>query len=382
MRSVTVIGGGPAGSKAAALLAEEHDVLVIEEHDVSGRPVQCTGLVSGEVITSSGVKPTVLSELYGAKIFFPNGKSIETRSKERKAVLIDRYELDTLMADKAKDAGAEYAYSERFLSHRTDGSVSVTTDRRVLETKMLIGADGQNSKLASSIENNGPAEYVNGMQYDIRHRADDQDMVNIHIGSAAAPGFFSWEIPFGDMTRVGLCVSPGHGTPAEYLKSMMKRTGLDGKRIDAAYCGRIPLGGRRRTYADNLLLIGDAAGQVKPISGGGLQPAFRSAYALAETVNEAFSKGRYDASFLSVYEKRWKRDTGKELGRGYRLRRMFTSMSDAELNKMADIAENRSIKDILSRGDIDHPSDLVLPIMMHPVAMLRLMPLIFKAMVR
>ncbi|MDR2866072.1 MAG: NAD(P)/FAD-dependent oxidoreductase [Methanomassiliicoccaceae archaeon] len=383
MHDVVVIGGGPAGNKAASLLAGEYDVLVIEEHEAPGRPVQCTGLISDEVIMLSGVRPTILNELYGANIFFPNGRSIEIRSKERKAVLIDRYEMDTMMAAKAEDAGAKHQYSTWYGSHSiTDGAVTVETDKGDIKATMIIGADGHNSRTAGTISDNRPAEYVRGVQADIRHRADDQEMINIRIGSGTAPGFFSWEIPFGELTRVGLCTSWEYGPPAEYLKRLLKKTGLDGCEVVSRYSGRIPIGGQRRTYADRLLLIGDAACQVKPISGGGLQPAFRSAYALAETVTEAFDEDDFSEKALSVYGKRCAKDTGKELSRGYRLRKMFTSMSDPELNRIYDIADRESIRSILNDGSIDHPSDLILQMMRDPVTMLRLAPLLAKATVR
>ncbi|MCL2890901.1 MAG: hypothetical protein FWF40_03295, partial [Methanomassiliicoccaceae archaeon] len=134
--------------------------------------------------------------------------------------------------------------------------------------------------------------------------------------------------------------------------------------------------------ADNMLLIGDAAGQVKPISGGGLQPALRSSYCLSKTVNEAFDSDDLSGKFLSVYEKRWKDEVGKELKNGYRLRKMYTGMSDRDLNKIFGAADNSNVKEVLNGGDIDHPSDLLIPLMKDIATAVRLTPLMLKAVVR
>jgi flavin-dependent dehydrogenase len=86
--------------------------------------------------------------------------------------------------------------------------------------------------------------------------------------------------------------------------------------------------------------------------------------------------------FLSVYEKRWKDEVGKELKNGYRLRKMYTGMSDRDLNKIFSAADNSNIKEILNGGDIDHPSDLLMPLMKDIVTAVRLTPLMLKAAVR
>jgi geranylgeranyl reductase family protein len=382
MHDVAVIGGGPAGSKVASLLAGEHDVIIVEEHNIPGIPKHCAGLVSEEVIRLSGVRPEILNRFHGANIIFPNGRSMPIKSKDHKAVLIDRVDLDTKMAQAAEDAGAKHMYSSKYVTHKiSDDHVNITTSTDTLAASVIVGADGCDSKVAASLANNGPAEYVRGIQVDIKRKCDDEGMINVYIGSQA-PGFVAWEITFGDMTKIGLCASWEHGPPSPYLNALLKRLNVNENDIVSKYCGKIPLGLRRTTYAERTLLVGDAAGHVKPISGGGLYPALRASHALAETVTEAFDENTFSEKFLSVYEKRWKRDIGKELKKGYNLRKMYTTVSDAEFNRTYEITDNENIRKMLNSGNIDHPSDLMLKTLAHPVTTLRLLPIMIKAKFR
>lgn len=214
MYDAVVIGGGPAGSKAAELLAKDRDVLVLEEHSEPGVPVECAGLVTDEVIDLSGVRPDILNVLYGANVFFPGGGKISVKSGWPKANLIDRADLDRKLAWKAADAGAEYRYNEKYMGHSIGDRSVVESDKGKTECSLIIGADGHSSKVAMSLcADNSPREYVRGFQMDIRKKYDEPDMMNLRLGSEIAPGFFSWEIPFGEYVRVGLCTSWSAGPP-------------------------------------------------------------------------------------------------------------------------------------------------------------------------
>lgn len=382
MHDIVVIGGGPAGSRAATLLSKTHDVTVLEDHAAPGLPIQCTGLVTKDVIRLSGVRPDILNTLYGANVHFPNGGVLSASSDRPKAVLIDRQDLDTRLVHVAQDAGAEYVFSERYTGHTVGGgSVDIRTASGTdYRSRLLIGADGHSSKVALSLDDNLPREYVRGIQVDIRHRMEDQRMIEIRVGSELAPGFFSWEIPFGDFTRVGLCTSWSAGPPADRLKSLLKRAGLQDAAVINKVSGKIPLGGRRTTYGDGVMLIGDAAGQVKPVSGGGLYPAFRAAPCLAETADAAFEANDFSARRLSRYEKGWRSEVGKELKRGYMLRRMYVKLSDDDIDRAYRAVDRDDVRSMLNNINIDSPSDMV-PLMMRniPVA-LKLMPIMLKAL--
>lgn len=376
---VIIVGGGPTGSAAAAMLSREWDVAVLEEHDVSGLPIQCTGLVSPVVMKLAGSRQEPLNAFRGAYIHFPDGRRLSVMSPDVKAVVIDRAAFDQELAEKARDAGANFLYKHRYLGRRYDNYNHIHTDRGDMKCRLLVGADGQKSRVADDIGSRPPREWVRGMQVDIA-LPDGSDLVDIHIGRKVAPGFFAWRMPCGDFTRVGLCVAWEYGPPSSYLHNFLRKLGLEDIKVIARHSGKIPLGGRGRTYSDGALLVGDAAGQVKPVSGGGLQPGLTAVRCLVETANEALRLNKLNASYLKRYEKRWRGVLGRELDNGYRLRQIYTSIGDDEMNRVAEMVDRPDISEILNSGDIDHPSELAPHILRMAPGLLRLSPRLLMAM--
>lgn len=382
MYDIVVVGGGPAGCRTAAVLAKDHDVLVLEEHAESGTPVQCAGLVTERTISLSGVRPDILNRFHGADVIFPGGEVASVRSSDVKAVMIDRGDFDRKMAASAADAGAEIRYSAKYEGHRVhDGIVTVTASGEDIDARMIVGADGHSSKVASSIPNNAPREYLRGLQYDMKG-GDGSDNITIRIGTDIAPGLFSWEAPFGEFIRVGLCNSWDSGLPSDFMKVLLKRSGLEGNEIVARYSGKVPVGRRRRTYADNLLLIGDAASQVKPVSAGGLFPALSCVPYLCETANGALSSGDLSERSLSGYEKAWGADIGKELDSAYTLRKFYVKCTNRDMDLMYRSVSNERASKILDTVDIDRPSRIARSALRNPVTAFRLASILLKAKVR
>lgn len=129
------------------------------------------------------------------------------------------------------------------------------------------------------------------------------------------------------------------------------------------------------------MLVGDAASQVKPVSGGGLYPGLTAAGILADVAGRALSDGDLSAGRLSEYERRCDRDFGSELRRGYTLRRMFVRMSDEDLTAAGRFASRDDVRSVLDDIDIDHPSAVVRGLLAHPSAALSAVPLVLRCLV-
>ena len=384
MPDIVVVGGGPAGSTSATLLAGSHDVTVVEDHERSGVPLQCTGQISPEVLELSGVTPTIFNKFSVLMAHFPDGRTFSVDCGEVKAILIDRSELDLLLSEKAMDAGVEYLTSERCRSCDIgrDGVKISLLSGKVLESRAVVGADGHSSVVRGAIGCEPPRMTIRGIQLDIRHECDDQDTIDVWMGSDVAPGFFGWTIPYGDRVRVGLCTEWKYGAPNEYLPALLRKAGLDGCDVLAKSCGKIPLGLQDRTYSDRTLLIGDAACQVKPVSGGGLYPIFKSAPCLAHVLDDALERDDLSASRLSEYQRLWRREVGRELKNGFRLRRIYNNLRDDELNRIGSKVDRDSVRKAMSSASIDHPSSMVLGLMRNVPLALGLMPTILKGVMR
>ena len=380
MRDVVVVGGGPAGSRSAALLARNADVVVLEEHERSGIPMQCAGLITDDVIKLSGVKPDVLSTLFGAEVVFPDGTALTVCSEEPKARAVDRADLDSKMADAAMSAGAEYVFGIKLLSHKATDSVSLETTSGDFEARMVVGADGHTSTVSAGMSGCRPGEYLRGIQADVLMRPEHEDLFRIHLGSRYAPGFFTWEIPCGDFVRVGLCTSWEVGPPMPFLKRLLGDLGVQ-DRVVGINSGKIPLNGKGRIVADRAMLVGDAACQVKPVSGGGLFPGLTAAAILADVAGRALADDDLSAKRLSEYSQRCDREFGSELRRGYSLRRMFVRLSDEDLDAAGRYASRDDVRSVLDRIDIDHPSTVVRDLVRHPAAIASAFPLIMRCLV-
>ena len=173
-----------------------------------------------------------------------------------------------------------------------------------------------------------------------------------------------------------------NGAPSKYLTALIKKKGLEDAERLKIISGAIPIGPPKRTYADNILIVGDAAAQTKPLSGGGLYTGMRAARWAAMTAVEALKSRDLSAKRLSEYEDRWRADIGKELDRGLLMRRAFVKMTDKKLDEVGRLLDRDDAKEVLATGDIDYPSKIASPLLRQVPSLIKFSPQLIGSLIR
>ncbi|HEV2167066.1 MAG TPA: geranylgeranyl reductase family protein, partial [Thermoplasmata archaeon] len=270
-----VVGAGPAGSTAARWLSERsHDVLVVEEHDRVGHPVQCAGLVSQRVLDLAGSDRFVAGPVRGATVFGPDKSRVSFRAPEAKAFVIDRAGLDRHLADRASRSGARFATGTKFdrLAGWDSGApvvelVHADGRRSQVRARLVVGADGVTSAVARAFRLRRPVEILPAFEAEFPSEGGDPGEVEVYLGRTIAPGLFGWSIPdHAGGARVGVAATADGTSARTYFERLVARIeAVRGRRLrnsTSFIVSGVPIGSVPRTSGEGVLLVGDAAGQV------------------------------------------------------------------------------------------------------------------------
>lgn len=366
---VIVIGGGPVGCAVARdVAAAGFRVLVAEEHPQIGNPLRCAGLISSWTLQLSRVLPKVIEhKLTGARVHAPGGEVLELYGSRVYALAVDRVAFDKDLAGQAAAAGAEIACSMQAVDLQlVPGGVRVMLQQRgspdktkVLTCRLVVGADGYRSLVARRLGVLPTGEKVPLYAAEVELPGSEGQIADIFLGNQVAPGWFGWLIPTGVGTaRIGIGAPR---CPYEFLQRLVENhPGIfQGMRILQCTSGYVPVYFQERSYGPHALLVGDAAGHVKPISGGGLYFGLKCAKLCAATAVDALYSNDFSEGFLSRYQENWGKTVGQEIRCGLNHRKVFLGLTDQHMDELISFFNKPYWRNlILKYGDLDYHSKL------------------------
>jgi len=210
-------------------------------------------------------------------------------------------------------------------------------------------------------------DFVLGAQAEVEVKECEE--VELYFGKEIAPGFFAWLVPTSPGKSLAGLLS--RSNPDLHLRNFLSSLTAQGKITSPAVrisYGGIPLTPLPRTCGERVLAVGDAAGQVKPTTGGGIYYGLLCAEIAANTIHEAIASDDLSAKMLGRYEKAWKKTLGRELKVDYYARKLYEKLSDRQIEQMFNIIQSNGIhKSLLSSPDFsfDWHSDLILGAFRH-----------------
>ena len=366
----------PSSAPARRLMAAKYAAkagaytILLEEHACPGWPVQCAGLLGQEAMTESELSacPFILHDMLGATVFSPGGARLDFKAKTSRAWVIDRRLFDKVLLRQAVQEGANLRLrsSVRRIRREKGASILALAGGEEIFANIVISAEGVSALLARRAGIAPPQIILSGAQVQAPFAVEDPEKVEVHLGQA--PGLFAWVIPLDENSaRIGLCSLDG---ACKHLRSFLKTNVIE-KRMQgspvALNVGGLPMGPSPATAVAGLLAVGDAAGQVKPTSGGGIYPGLAAAKIAGGVAAAAAMEGDSSAERLLEYDRLWRAALGRELEIGMRVNRMLSKMSAAELDELVGYlaSKPRIIKTIEEHGDIDWPSRLMARMLRH-----------------
>jgi len=374
---VIIVGAGPAGSYIAYELASSgHDVAVFEKKSAPGLNACCTGIISTECLQSLDISTDgILTKVNSAKFFSPSGRCLRFQTETVQAYVVNRLLLDKALASKAQSRGVQYFFSSPVVDI-IPGKDNIQAEtlcfgaRQIFSARAVVLANGFRPKLPQKLGLGRIKSFLVGAQAEIE--AKNVDELEVYFGQEIAPGAFAWLVPTStNKAYVGLLATFRAKLHLQNLINNLSSQGrVKGKDVEIEQKA-IPVGTLARTYGDRVVAIGDAAGQVKPTTGGGIYFGHLGARIAAEVLDKALSSDNLTAGQLSCYQKQWKAKIGKELSRGYWARWLYAKLSDHQIKGIFNVVDSGNMAQALLNSDnfsFDWHSRLILAILRHSSA--------------
>ena len=347
-----VAGGSVAGLLCAREIASNgNSVLVIEEDYEIGTPEHCGGLVSTKGLEKLGIIPfgkTFDHIINSAVIHAPNGNNFTIDSTKQKVAEISRRELDKQIAHQAQKNGAVIKVKTSFQELTEDG---VRTNEGEIKCKIFVDARGISSLIHKDREG-----ILSSAQYEIYADWIKKGKVEVFFDQEKYPGFFAWIIPAGEgKGKVGVA---GRGIKvAEVLEEFLEERGNYStiRKIFAPIWIKGPI---KKFVERKTVIVGDAAGQAKPTTSGGIYTSGMGGILAGKAISK-FLKSNNESD-LEEYQKLWKNQFGEEFEKQLWARKLLERVDNNTINKLFGLVTPEIIKEISEKDDFDfHAGSIV-----------------------
>lgn len=375
MHDVLVVGAGPAGLSAAADLARAgHDVIVLEEHEEVGRPVHCTGVLGYQAFDELDLPRETILTITGSASFRHNdGAPVFVATDRVLAAVIDRAAFDAALAVRARQGGAVVrtgARVERLDVGPSGVQATVRGDGAPIGARVCVLACGAHYRFNRELGLGVPRAFVQTAQAEVPFPA--RTHIDVRLGRQIAPGGFAWSVPFhrGDLSyaRLGLfCDSQAVRRFGAFAAQVAVEVGIETPCLVPPRPKMLPLGPVRRTVANRVVAVGDAAGMVKPTTGGGIYYGVLSGRLAAEILDGALRRNALDQRALQPYEERWRARLGPEIRTGLAFRALASRIGDRGISALIELARVDGLVPLLiEAADFNWHRRAALALLRHP----------------
>ena len=342
---VVIAGGSVAGLICAREIASKnHSVLVIEEDYEIGTPEHCGGLVSTAGLEELGIVPfrkTFDHLIESAEIYAPNGNSFSVNSKKQRVAEISRRELDKQIAHQAQKNGAIIKVRTSFQELTDKG---VRTSEGEIECQIFVDARG-----VSSLIHKDRTGILSSAQYEIYADWIKKGTVQVFFDQEKYPGFFAWVIP-SDQGKGKIGVAGKGINVVEAIEKFLDTMG-NYSTIRKIYAPIWIKGPIDKFIDGKIVIVGDAAGQAKPTTAGGIYSSGMGGLYAGQAISK-FLKSK-DKSDLEEYQKRWTEKFGKEFEKQLFARKILERLDNNTINKLFESVTPEITKEISEKEDFD-----------------------------
>jgi len=385
-----IVGAGPAGTVTGRFAAESGaKVFIVERRAEVGAPVLCGEGVSRKIDDWKMLegKRWIACSMDGARIFSPDGTMVKLSADvagNETGYVIYRDIFDQELARQAIKAGAKIMMNTQAIRLLKENDkikgikVKQFNEEFEIEADVVVGADGVESKVGywGGIETTlKPKDLETCAQYTLSNVDCKDAYCDFYLGKEIAPGGYVWIFPKGkDVANVGIGLLASlseAGMPKKLLDRFIANNPRLKNSVPLRFlAGAVPVANPVETVRDNLLLVGDAARHVDPITGGGITCSLEGGKIAGETIGMAVDKQQFDQETLSAYEMGWKEAFGKKIRRNYLVKETLLDFDDKTFNMLADSLKDYKFEELSTMSLV---KALVLK---HPTLLMKLRSLI------